>query len=166
MNNSSLRSKLGQIMVLQAFEEQPGAVSAGSPPVLWLPPCPGRGRAGSGPGARPWLCWWSSRRAGRTSGVLPALQKPQNMKHNPSSQELHRAGAATHHMYQQGTSHQTLPGWFFSAMHRAEQQMPPAGQPWSKQGPAQGSGGSSLTTALPATEAPQWPPAVTASGMF
>lgn len=85
MNNSSVRSKLGQVMVLQAFEELPGAGSAASPPVLWLPPCPGRGRAGTGPGARPWLCWWSSRRAGRTSGVLPALQKSQNMKYNPSA---------------------------------------------------------------------------------
>lgn len=84
MNNSLVWSKLGQIMVLQAFEEQPGAGTAASPPVLLLPPCPGRGRAGTGPGGRPWLCWWSSRRVGRTSGVLPALQKTPNHETQPS----------------------------------------------------------------------------------
>lgn len=61
-------------------------------------------------------------------------KKPQIMKHNPPSQELHCAGAAPHHTHQQDLSHQTFPRWFLSIIHGTEQQMSPAGQPCSKQG--------------------------------
>lgn len=134
MNNSSVWSKLGQIMVLQAFEEQPGAGTAASPPVLLLPPCPGRGRAGTGPGGRPWLCWWSSRRVGRTSGVLPALQKTPNHETQPSQPRaaLSWSGPTSH--TPAGFVTPNISQWFLSIIHGTEQQMSPAGQPCSKQG--------------------------------
>lgn len=37
------------------------------PPARWLPPCQETGPAESGPGVRPWPCWWKSGKAAQIS---------------------------------------------------------------------------------------------------
>lgn len=161
MNNSSVRSKLGQILVLQAFEEQP--VLEQQPHLL------SRG------------CLHVQEEVEQGADQARGLGLADGVQEGPHVLQESSQLCKNHTTWNATPQPRAAPSWSSHTSHAPAGFVPPnisqvvfqhhpqnratnatCRAAWSRQD-CTGPGGSSLTPALPATVAPQLPPAVTAS---